>query len=147
MANKISTIYVCSACDAQSPKWSGRCLECGGWGTLQMQTVDLKQADKMAAVSLARAGGPAEVVDLEKLSGQAEAGRLATKIEELDRVLGGGLMPGSLVLLGGEPGIGKSTLVAQIAERIGRTGQVVYVSGEESAGQIKARLEIGRAHV
>ena len=140
MPNKISTIYVCSACDAQSPKWSGRCLECGGWGTLQMQTVDLKQADKMAAVSLARAGGPAEVIDLEKLSGQAEAGRLATKIEELDRVLGGGLMPGSLVLLGGEPGIGKSTLVAQIAERIGQTGQVLYTSGEESAAQIKARL-------
>ncbi|MDP2736632.1 MAG: DNA repair protein RadA [bacterium] len=135
MSNKISTIYSCSACDAQSPKWSGRCLECGGWGTLQMQTVDQKTADKMVTVS------PAEVIDLEKLSGLTENQRLVTNIQELDRVLGGGIMPGSLILLGGEPGIGKSTLVAQTADAIGRNGQVIYASGEESAGQIKIRFD------
>ena len=135
MSNKISTVYVCSNCDAQFPKWSGRCLECGGWGSLQMQTVDLKVADKTALIS------PAEVINLQNLNGQTADRRLVTKIQELDRVLGGGIMPGSLILLGGEPGIGKSTLVAQIAEAIGQNGQVIYSSGEESAGQIKARLD------
>ncbi len=142
MSNKISTVYVCSNCDAQFPKWSGRCLECGGWGTLQMQTVDQKSQDKMAAPA------PAEVIDLEKFSQTAETSRLKTNIEELDRVLGSGppageagIMPGSLILLGGEPGIGKSTLVAQTANAISQTSQVIYVSGEESAGQIKARLD------
>ena len=135
MSNKISTIYVCSNCDAQAPKWSGRCLECGGWGTLQMQTVDQKTTDKTIAIS------PAEVIDLEKLDGQGKNQRLITKIEELDRVLGGGVMCGSLVLLGGEPGIGKSTLVAQTANAIGRDNQIIYVSGEESANQIKGRFD------
>ncbi len=135
MSNKVQTVYACSACDAQFPKWSGRCLECGGWGTLQMQTVDKKTADKMIATVTA------EVIDLEKLSGQLESRRLTANIKELDRVLGGGIMCGSLVLLGGEPGIGKSTLVAQTADAIGRNGQVIYVSGEESAGQIKVRFD------
>jgi len=110
-------------------------LECGGWGTLQMQTVDQKTSDKTAAIS------PAEIIDLEKLDSQAEGQRLTTKIEELDRVLGGGIIPGSLILLGGEPGIGKSTLVAQTASALGSGGQIVYASGEESAGQIKARFD------
>jgi DNA repair protein RadA/Sms len=135
MSNKVQTVYTCSACDAQSPKWSGRCLECGGWGTLQMQTVDQKTADKMVTIS------PAEVIDLEKLDGQEKNQRLATNIQELDRVLGGGIMCGSLILLGGEPGIGKSTLVAQTADTIGKNGQVIYASGEESAGQIKTRFD------
>jgi DNA repair protein RadA/Sms len=135
MSNKISTIFACSSCGAQFPKWSGRCLECGGWGTLQMQTVDLKQADKMVTVS------PAEVVDLEKLEPTAKFDRFLTKIQELDRVLGGGIIPGSLILLGGEPGIGKSTLVAQIAAATKSNGDIIYVSGEESASQIKSRFE------
>lgn len=142
MSNKIQTVYICSNCDAQSPKWSGRCLECGGWGTLQMQTVDQKTADKTIAVA------PAEIIDLEKLSDQAENRRLITNIQELDRVLGGGppaneagIMPGSLILLGGEPGIGKSTLVAQIADAVARNNLVIYASGEESAGQIKVRFD------
>jgi len=135
MSNRAQTIYACSNCDAQFPKWSGRCLECGGWGTLQMQTVDQKTADKMIAVS------PAEIIDLEKLGAQGEIQRLTTDIQELDRVLGGGIMCGSLILLGGEPGIGKSTLVAQIANAIGRNGQAIYASGEESASQIKVRFD------
>ncbi len=109
-----------------------------------MQTVDLKLADKMAGVS------PAEVMDLEKLDKPEKFDRLLTNIMELDRVLGGGIIPGSLILLGGEPGIGKSTLVAQIAASIkqnglpaeasAQAGEVIYVSGEESAGQIKSRF-------
>lgn len=110
-------------------------MECGGWGALQLQTIDQKQPDRAAAVS------PEQVIDLNQLSAQAEGSRLITGIGELDRVLGGGVMPGSLILLGGEPGIGKSTLVAQIADRVGQNSQVIYASGEESAGQIKARLD------
>ncbi|MFH1254956.1 MAG: DNA repair protein RadA [bacterium] len=135
MQNKISTVYACSNCGSQFPKWSGRCLECGGWGTLQMQTVNQKTSDKMADIS------PAEIIDLEKLSAQAQDARLTSDIKELDRVLGGGIMPGSLILLGGEPGIGKSTLVAQTADAISKKGQVIYASGEESAVQIKTRLD------
>jgi len=134
MSSKISTVYVCANCDAQFPKWSGRCLECGGWGSLQLKTVDQKIIDKTTAIS------PAEVIDLKNLSGPDEAGRLITGVGELDRVLGGGVMPGSLILLGGEPGVGKSTLVAQIADAVGQASQVIYSSGEESAGQIKARF-------
>jgi DNA repair protein RadA/Sms len=135
MTNKVQTIYVCSACDAQSPKWSGRCLECGGWGTLQMQTVDQKTTDKMVTVN------PAEIIDLKKINAEKEDQRLITNIKELDRVLGDGIMPGSLILLGGEPGIGKSTLVAQTADAISKNSQVIYCSGEESANQIKTRLD------
>ncbi|OGF31311.1 DNA repair protein RadA [Candidatus Falkowbacteria bacterium RIFCSPLOWO2_12_FULL_45_13] len=148
MLNKVQTIYVCSNCGAQFPKWSGRCLECGGWGTLRTETVNLKAADKAAAVS------PAELVDLKKLDQPGEFNRRATGIQELDRVLGDGLVAGSLILLGGEPGIGKSTLVAQIAACLsdlpagrqgrqaanGPDGEVIYVSGEESASQIKNRF-------
>ncbi len=134
MSNKTQTVYVCANCDAQFPKWSGRCLECGGWGTLQLKTVDQKVAAKAAAVA------PAQAISLDNLNGQAEAERLITGMAELDRVLGGGIVPGSLVLLGGEPGVGKSTLVAQIADAIGRNQEVIYSSGEESAAQIKARL-------
>src|SRR3989338_10528542 len=100
-------MYVCSACDAQSPKWSGRCLECGGWGTLALRTVDLKSTDEVAV-------SPAQTVDLGELEPGVGFNRRQTNIQELDRVLGGCLTAGSLILLGGEPGLGKSTLVAQI---------------------------------
>lgn len=135
MSNKIQTIYVCANCDAQFSKWNGRCLECGAWGTLQQQTVDQKTMDeKSLQIS------PAEVIDL--ASTKVEPGtRIKTNISELDRVLGGGIMPGSIILLSGEPGIGKSTLVAQIAEAIKAEAFVIYVSGEESASQIKSRFD------
>jgi len=100
-----------------------------------MQTVDQKTANKMITTV------PAKVIDLGKLDGQLEGQRLTSNIQELDRVLGGGIMCGSLILLGGEPGIGKSTLVAQTADTIGRNAQVIYASGEESAGQIKVRFD------
>jgi DNA repair protein RadA/Sms len=101
---------------------------------LQRQTVDLKAADKAVTVS------PAQLIDLGKLTQADRLKRRPTAIQELDRVLGGGLVPGSLILLGGEPGIGKSTLVAQIAAALGQNDEIIYVSGEESASQIKSRL-------
>ncbi len=138
MASKISTIYTCSACGAQSPKWSGRCLECGSWGALQMQTIDQQPPNKTSAGAL-----PAPTIDFSRLE-KINLARLETKIDEIDRVLGGGLVKGSLVLFAGEPGIGKSTLVAQIAQAINANNKnslVFYASGEESAGQLKNRLD------
>ena len=111
----ITTIYVCSNCDAQFPKWSGRCLECGAWGTFQSQTIDQKAVERKAIQV-----SPAEIIDLAKTESK-ELVRIKTNISEIDRVLGGGLVPGSLILLGGEPGIGKSTIVAQIASAISPT--------------------------
>jgi len=135
MSNKIQTVYVCSNCDAQFAKWSGRCLECGAWGTLQKQTLDKKTIDERNLQIT-----PAEVIDLADI--KAEQGRrIKTNISEFDRVLGGGIMPGSLILLSGEPGIGKSTLAAQIADTIKTDAVVIYVSGEESANQIKSRFD------
>lgn len=135
MAN-IKTIFVCSNCDAQFPKWSGRCLECGSWGTLKEETLSGKEEQKETIKKL----GGAKVIDLSALK-SAPLERLKTGINEIDRVLGGGLVPGSLILLSGEPGIGKSTLVAQIAGAIGQKAATIYVSGEESAPQVKARLD------
>jgi DNA repair protein RadA/Sms len=135
MSNKLSTIYICSKCDAQTPKWAGRCGECGSWGTLTAETVETKDnAKKTPRVA------PIKALDLGQLDNH-KLERLPTGINEIDRVLGGGIVPGSLVLLGGEPGIGKSTLVAQIAGALNKRNKVVYVSGEESPGQIRSRLE------
>jgi DNA repair protein RadA/Sms len=136
MANSIKTIFTCSNCDAQSPKWSGRCLECGSWGTLNEQILDSHQekAEEMKKI------GVAKVLDLRSIKSSALK-RLKTGLEEVDRVLGGGLVPGSLVLLSGEPGIGKSTLVAQIAGSKDSNLSVIYASGEESAAQVKSRLD------
>lgn len=135
MSANIKAIYVCSNCDAQFPKWSGRCLECGSWGTLGEQITDSKEEKKELVKKL----GGAEVIDLALIEATSLE-RLKTGINEIDRVLGGGLVPGSLVLLSGEPGIGKSTLVAQISSALGKSKQTLYVSGEESAAQVKARL-------
>ncbi len=136
MANSLKTVFVCSNCDAQFPKWSGRCLECGSWGTLGEQVLSGRSEGQEIAKKL----GGAEVVDLAQIK-TSSLQRLKTNIGEIDRVLGGGLVPGSLVLLSGEPGIGKSTLVAQIAASLGAGYQTIYVSGEESAVQVKDRLD------
>ncbi len=135
MQNKTITVYSCSNCGAQTPKWSGRCLECGKWDTLQIKTVNEKERSVQAVHA-----DMGDVVDLGSLRLKNQS-RIITGIEEADRVLGGGLVPGSLVLLSGEPGIGKSTIVAQIADAVQKTSQVAYVSGEESAYQVKTRLD------
>jgi DNA repair protein RadA/Sms len=128
---KIETIFTCSNCGAQFQKWVGRCLECGKWGTVEKgQITNAKaQNDEMSI--------PAKTVKLSEVGGK-NFKRITTGISELDRVLGGGIVPGSLILLGGEPGIGKSTLSLQLAAVLPNT---FYFSAEESAEQIKLRAD------
>lgn len=125
-------IFVCSKCDAQYPKWSGRCLECGAWGTISEGIQDDKKQITTTKIDAK------ELIDLAKASTK-DYQRHKTNINEFDRVLGGGIVPGSLILIGGEPGIGKSTLILQICQKL--DSPVLYVSGEESADQIKIRLD------
>jgi DNA repair protein RadA/Sms len=140
-------VFVCQECGGQSPKWMGRCADCGAWNSL----VEERAAEPSAATAGHRyahsgSGGSAKLyAEVET----ASAVRLSTGIGEFDRVLGGGIVPGSLVLLGGEPGIGKSTLLLQAAAHFARSvGPVLYASGEESEHQIKSRgdrLGVGEA--
>src|SRR3989338_8662469 len=106
---KISTVYICTNCHAQAPKWAGRCSECGQWGTYR-EDVEAPQTNASNAKSLPLAS----VIDMSSISG-AQLERRSTGMSECDRTLGGGIVPGSLILIGGEPGIGKSTLILQIA--------------------------------
>ncbi len=136
MLNKSTTIFACSKCDAQYTKWTGRCLECGAWGTIKESS---ETAFKITSLKNKKSSIPAgKTLNLSSVIGQ-ETKRMITTIEEFDRVLGGGFVPGSLTLLGGEPGIGKSTLVLQIASIISQKS--LYVSGEESAEQVKIRFD------
>src|SRR5262245_26146961 len=134
---KPKVVFVCQECGAQSPKWLGRCPECGAWNSLSEERV----ADPVPAVASGRY--TRATVSEARLYADVElanATRLSTGIGEFDRVLGGGVVPGSLVLLGGEPGIGKSTLLLQAAAHFARAvGPVLYASGEESEHQIKSR--------
>src|SRR5213083_3245597 len=125
--------YVCQSCGYTSSKWLGRCPSCGEWNSL----VEEVQSESRAAAPVQ----PSVPVAVTQVATVGEP-RLATGIRELDRVLGGGLVPGSLVLIGGDPGIGKSTLALQLAGALARDGRVVlYVSGEESPRQAKMRAE------
>ncbi len=140
-------VFVCQECGAQSPKWLGRCPECGAWNSLVEE-----RAAPEAAVPTANRYAKLGTSGTAKLYAEVEtthAVRIPTGIDEFDRVLGGGIVPGSLVLLGGEPGIGKSTLLLQAAARVARdVGPVLYASGEESEHQIKSRgdrLGVGNA--
>lgn len=130
---KIQSIYECSKCGAQSPKWSGRCFDCGAWNTLVENTVDQKEKTKQEVKNVKAA----DIIDFSQMERKNNV-RLKTNIGEIDRVLGGGVVPGSLILLSGEPGIGKSTVLAQIVAAIEDS---VYVSGEESAEQVSDRME------
>jgi len=138
---KSKTVFSCQECGAQSPKWLGRCPECGAWNSFveerpAPETVVAGSSEKR--YSLASAGGPVLYSEIDTVVAE----RLSTGIGEFDRVLGGGVVPGSLVLIGGEPGIGKSTLLLQAASHFARTiGPVLYSSGEESEHQIKSRGE------
>ena len=135
---KISEIYTCEKCGAQYPKWSGRCLECGAWSSLIKEMVDKKSIEKKEAGKIA----PANVVDFNKIQ-KEKTNRNETGISEVDRVFGGGIIPGSLVLFAGEPGIGKSTLLTQISDASAQKNNktVLYISGEESASQVKDRFD------
>ena len=133
---KPAKTFACSACGAAFPKWAGRCEACGEWNTLEEQA-PLQVLPGGMKPSPARAGR-IEFVGLAGLSPPPP--RVATTIEEFDRVLGGGLVPASVVLVGGDPGIGKSTLLLQAGTALGRAGRrVVYISGEESVDQIRMR--------
>jgi DNA repair protein RadA/Sms len=133
------TVFVCQECGAQAPKWLGRCAECGGWNTLVEERLQTEAAPQTTRYAMAPTGGGAKLyADVET----SAADRITTGIGEFDRVLGGGIVPGSLVLLGGEPGIGKSTLLLQAAAHFARSyGPVLYSSGEESEHQIRSRGE------
>ena len=139
---KLKTVYVCTECGAQSSKWMGKCPHCGKWNTLTEEVIDTQPDTPKAPrrTSMAATGGESKAARFGDMSLPTYI-RTDTGLSELDRVLGGGLVAGSVVLLSGEPGIGKSTLLMQISDVLGQNRKVLYVSGEESGGQLKLRAK------
>lgn len=138
MKRKIS--YICSECGYKSPKWLGKCPGCGNWNSLIETPEDPPVSSSSAphtSASKSLVNKPQPINEVEYENGS----RFSTGMRELDRVLGGGVVKGELILVGGDPGIGKSTLLLQICENAGKTNKILYVSGEESASQIKIRAE------
>ena len=132
---KNKTVFVCSSCGYESPKWLGKCPACNEWNTFY--------EEKVISSSKSSNGKSKEIakpIELNKIEGKTDL-KISTGFNELDRVLGGGLVNGSLILLGGEPGIGKSTLILQICDKIKTDGKILYISGEESGEQIKLRAD------
>ena len=136
MAGKSKTVYVCSECGCESPKWMGRCSECGAWNTM----VEDVRIPKSAAVPQAKPAHSFSAHPLSSINADDEH-RFVTGISELDRVLGGGIVKGSVVLLSGDPGIGKSTILLQVCGALQNELDILYVSGEESPVQIKLRAK------
>jgi len=133
---KNKTVFVCNECGYESGKWLGKCPACGSWNTFFEQKLVESKKSSLKAESASN-NIPQKLNTYEA----KETIRTSTGFDELDRVLGGGLVKGSLILLGGEPGIGKSTLILQLCDKVQGEGQVLYVSGEESAEQIKLRSD------
>lgn len=131
------TIFVCQQCGARSPKWTGKCEQCGQWNSL------VEQAPAPVGKSaVARSAGQGTLLQPRPITAASQdepAARLATGIADLDAVLGGGILPGGVLLLAGQPGIGKSTLLLQVAHAVAQQQAVLYISGEESAGQVALR--------
>ena len=137
---KPTSVYVCRECGQETPKWNGRCPSCGAWNTLE--EVSVQPAARTQSTKKTRGTDLADkIVSLADADCESDEVRYKTGISELDRVLGGGLVKGSIVLLGGEPGIGKSTLLLQICRYLGQDKDILYVSGEESVRQIKLRAQ------
>ena len=134
------TVHRCNVCGAAAPKWAGRCDGCGEWNTL-VEELDVREKPVLVVGSTSVAMPIADVADESSLL-------RSTGLAEVDRVLGGGLVPGSVTLVGGEPGIGKSTLLLQLAGSVAAAGQKsLYVSGEESASQVRGRAaRLGALH-
>ena len=132
MASKSKSIYICNECGAESAKWYGRCPNCGAWNSLEEQVT-------LPSVSSTRVSS-ATVQPLNEIVPNNRQ-RYRTGMNELDRVLGGGIVRGGLMLIGGDPGIGKSTLLLQICAHLGAKNRVLYISGEESEGQLKLRAD------
>lgn len=139
---KGNCIYVCSECGSQSPKWSGQCENCGSWNTIE-KTVPVTETS-LGFHTGAGQKKPGKIRPINEINADDEV-RYSTGMKEVDRLLGGGIVKGSLVLIGGDPGIGKSTLLLQICKQVGEDCRVLYVSGEESARQLKLRAD--RLHV
>ena len=135
---KAKTIFVCSSCGYESAKWLGKCPACNGWNTFYEEKVfsSSNNSSNVNGVNRTKAM-PRKLKEVEGI----EIARTSSGIGELDRVLGGGLVKGSLVLVGGEPGIGKSTLILQLCDKVQGEGKVLYISGEESAEQVKIRAD------
>ena len=150
MAAKAKTVYRCTECGAEHAKWQGRCDACGEWNTLAEEMAAPKPAAAKSGGAARRMGGYSALAEggnvavtprLRDVNG-SEAKRWHTGLGEFDFVLGGGIVPGSMVLVGGEPGIGKSTLLLQVAARLQAQGRsALYVSGEESPLQVKLRAD------
>lgn len=135
MAGKIKTLYVCSACGFESVKWYGKCPGCGEWNTMEEEVRETSAKKSSLSAPSRSFAKPVPITELD----ETEEHRYHTGLSELDRVLGGGIVKGSLVLISGDPGIGKSTILLQICQHLGRELQILYVSGEESGRQIKLR--------
>jgi len=136
MKAKTKTVYVCQSCGSQSPRWMGKCPDCGQWNTLVEERVE-----KPKDIGSSKRGKGTEPLALHEIR-TGDEDRFVTQIGELDRVLGGGIVAGSVVLIGGDPGIGKSTLVLQMLRQVSELrGKALYVSGEESPAQIKMRAQ------
>ena len=135
---KTKTQYICQECGSIQPKWMGRCPDCGEWDTLVETLVNVKKAGAGGAAARSTISRRATPQPLNQISAD-HYHRTLLPLAEINRVLGGGLVPGSLVLIGGDPGIGKSTLLLQMSAALAAEGQVLYISGEESAQQIKLR--------
>ena len=134
---KVKSVYICSECGYESPKWYGKCPSCGEWNTMNEE---IREAVKAAPKNTVSAASYMPPVQVKEISTTDEI-RYRTGLNELDRVMGGGIVKGSLVLLGGDPGIGKSTILLQICEHLGRELKILYVSGEESKRQLKLRAD------
>ena len=137
---KVKSVYVCSACGYESPRWIGKCPGCDAWNTMEESVAAV--TEKTAGTKLAanqRPGTGARPTALKDIPEDTTL-RSPTRIGELDRVLGGGIVEGGLILIGGDPGVGKSTLLLQVCDHLARDGKkMLYISGEESARQIKLR--------
>ena len=132
---KAKSLFYCTECGNETPKWQGRCPACGAWNTIVEHPPEAKKKNGKPISESGRSGGPKTVTEI----GDMEEVRFETGLTELDRVLGGGAVRGSLVLIGGEPGIGKSTIMLQICEFLCKSAKILYASGEESERQLKLR--------
>lgn len=140
MAAKSKTVYVCTECGYETPKWLGQCPECKAWNTMSEEVRLSSPSGAASSKSVSASAADFNMLSLSQIKSDKEV-RYKTGMSELDRVLGGGIVNGSLVLLSGDPGIGKSTLLLQICEYLGRDKSILYVSGEESYTQIKLRAD------
>lgn len=136
---KVKSVYVCNQCGYETSKWNGKCPSCGEWNTFEECQTTTHKAASGSSVSIRDISD--SILNISAVDASFDEVRYSTGLNELDRVLGGGLVKGSLVLLGGEPGIGKSTLLLQICEHMGEDHTILYVSGEESVRQIKLRAQ------